>query len=109
MSYFERKLYKKCNKLRRNYEIDEILYRELVRLTKIYDASLADLINISIEYLIKTDNVRLYEKDINENSVSHTMLVREPNVVGLEKLKEKYGISISKLVNIAIKNALAEE
>lgn len=109
MSYFDRKLYKKCNKLRRNYEIDEFLYNELTKLTNIYDASLADLINVSIEYLIKSDNVVLYEKDVSENSVSHTVLVRESNVVGLEKLKEKYGISISKLVNIAIKNALAEE
>jgi len=100
---------KRENKLRRNYEIEDSLYSKLEELSKIYDASVTDLINECLLHLIETENIRLYEKDPTEISVTHTLLIRESNLVGLEQLKGKYGVSIFKLVNIAIRNVLHEK
>ena len=99
---------KRENKFRRNYEIEDSLYSKLEELSKVYDASVTELINVCLSNLIETENVIVYQKDDNELSVTHTILVRESNLSGLENLKAKYGVSISKLVNIAIRNILSE-
>jgi len=97
---------KRENKIRRNYEIEDSLYTKLEELTKDYDASVTDLINACLAHLIETENIALYQKADGEISVTHTLLIRESNLSGLEKLKAKYGVSIYKLVNIAIRNVL---
>ena len=97
---------KRENKIRRNYEIEDSLYSKLEGYAKIYDASVTDLINECISNLIKTENIILYEKNDDELSVTHTLLIKESNLSGLEKLKDKYGVSIYRLVNIAIRNVL---
>ena len=106
MSYLDSRHNKREKKLRRNYEIDSSLYESLEELTLIYQATVVDLINTAIEYLIKTENVLLYEKPKNEITTIHTINIRESNIAGMDKLKDKYGISIYKLVNIAIRNLL---
>ena len=99
---------KRENKIRRNYEIDDSLYSKLEELSKIYDASVTDLINECLSNLIHTENIQLYEKNSADLMVTHTLLIRQSNLSGLEKLKEKYGVSIFKLVNISIRNVLNE-
>ena len=108
MNFIDKKFDKRETKLRRNYEIEDTLYSKLEDLSKIYDATVADLINASLEYLILTENIVLYERNKSEIVVTHTVLIKESNLAGLEKLKIKYGVSIYKLVNIAIKNLLEE-
>lgn len=108
MGYFDEKFYKRAKKHRRNYEIDDDLYTRLESYTRIYEAKMTDLVNASIEHLIETENIVLYQKSDDQLPVTHTFLVRESNVAGLERLKAKYGVSIYKLVNIAIKNVLDE-
>jgi len=105
---FDQAFKKRENKIRRNYEIDDSLYSKLEELSKVYDASVTDLINECLTNLIQTENIQLYEKDGNELSVTHTLLIKESNLSGIERLKEKYGVSIFKLVNIAIRNILNE-
>ena len=105
---FDHAFKKRENKMRRNYEIEDSLYIRLEELSKVYDASVAELINECLTELIKSENIQLYEKDSAALMVTHTLLIRESNLSGLEKLKEKYGVSIFKLVNIAIRNALSE-
>ena len=105
---FDNVFRKRENKIRRNYEIDDVLYSKLEELAKIYDASVTELINECLSNLIETENIVLYGKSGNELLVTHTLLIRESNLVGLEKLKDKYGVSIYKLVNIAIRNVLNE-
>lgn len=73
-----------------------------------YDATVTDLVNASLEHLIESEQISLYKKAANDFSVTHTLLIRESNLAGLEDLKAKYGVSIYKLVNIAIKNVLDE-
>ena len=110
MDYFDNKFYKREKRIRRNYEIDDSLYTRLEEYSTIYEASVADLINACIENLINNDNgdITVYEKDEREISVLHTILIRESNIKGLDTLKDKYGLSIYKLVNIAIKSTLEE-
>jgi len=105
---FEQAFKKREKKIRRNYEIDDSLYSKLEELSKVYDASVADLINECLSNLIQSENVQLYEKDRGVLPVTHTLMIRESNLSGLEKLKAKFGVSIFKLVNIAIRNVLNE-
>lgn len=108
MNYFDEKFNKREEKIRRNYEIEDQLYSRLEQLTKVYEASVTDLINACLERLVETESINLYGREESEILVTHTLLIRESNITGLEKLKEKYGVSIYKLVNIAIKNVLNE-
>ena len=109
MGILDRYLLKRDNILRKKVEIDNTLYEEVVELSKIYDASANKIINIAILGLIESENVKLYKKPDNEISVPHSLLIREELYKKLEKFREKYGISIYRLVNIAIKNVIDEE
>lgn len=108
MSYFSR-FYKKENLISRSLDIDEELYSELENLSKnVYEASISKLVNASIEMLVETENIQLYERK-NKSYVSRSFLIREGLLNGLYNLKEKYRVSICLLVNVAVRNALIEE
>lgn len=106
MNTFDKYLLKKDKLLRRRIEIDNSLYEQLVKLADVYDASINKLVNIAIIELIKTENVNVYEKPNNEIIEAHNFAIRESSYNKLEELKNKYGLSIYKLTNIAIYNAL---
>lgn len=76
---------------------------------KVYHTSTNQLINGCIEELIKTKNIKIYEKKKGEIPVQHSLLIRESLFNELEEMRKKYNLSIYKLVNIAIKNALDEQ
>lgn len=108
MSCFS-KFYKKEKLVSRTLEIDETLYNELEKLSKeVYDASISKLVNAAIEEILKTENIKPYERK-NMLYVSRSFLIRSSFLEGLHKFKIKYGISIRLLVNIAIRNVLIEE
>lgn len=106
--YFDDKFTKRKAKYRKNYDIDEKLYSQLSEYTKVYNASIADLLNACIEHLIETEDIRVHKKSGEELYISHTFYVREENIKGLEKLKDKYGISIYRLVNMSIRNVICQ-
>lgn len=109
MSCFSR-FYKKEEKISKTLEIEETLYYELERLSKeVYDASISKLVNAAIEEIIETENVKLYEKDKNTLYVTRSFLIRSSFLEKIYELKEKYGVSVRLLVNVAIRNALIEE
>lgn len=109
MSYFSSKFYKKEKSINRSLNIDEDLYAELERLSNnVYDASITKLVNAAIEKLIETENIQIYERK-NKSYVSRSFLVRESLLDGLYELKDKYGVSICLLINVAIRNVLLEE
>ncbi len=108
MGAFDR-FWKKDNLLKKTIVIENELYDKLDELaSEIYQTSTNQLINGCIEELIKTKDVKIYKKDRKELSVQHSLLIRETLFNGLEEMKEQYNLSIYKLVNIAIKNALDE-
>lgn len=106
MNTFDKYLLKKDKLLRRRIEIDNSLYEKLSNLSDIYDASINKLVNIAIIEMISTGNVKIYQKPDNEISEAHNFAIRESSYKKLEELKSKYGLSIYKLTNIAIYNAL---
>ena len=106
MSIFDKYLFKKEKLIKRRIEIDSSLYEKLVELSNEYDASINKLVNIAIFEMIKTEHVTVYEKPENEIVEAHNFAIRESSYNDMEKLKSKYGLSIYKLTNIAINNAV---
>ena len=103
------RLYRKEKLISRTLDIDEELYYKLEFLSnERYDASISKLVNISIEELVRTENVQIYKRK-NNSYVSRSFLLRESVLDGLYELKSKYRIPIYLLVNIAIRNVLIEE
>jgi hypothetical protein len=93
--------------VRRRIEIDNSLFDKLEYFAKnTYDASINKLVNIAILELIETKDVKIYERPQNEKTAPHNFLIRNSSYKELEKLKMSYGVSIFKLVNIAIYNAI---
>ena len=103
------RLYRKEKLISRTLDIDEELYYKLEFLSnERYDASISKLVNISIEELVRTENVQIYKRK-NNSYVSRSFLLRESVLDGLYELKSKYRIPIDLLVNIAIRNVLIDE
>lgn len=99
--------YDKEKLIRKTVEIDNDLYDKLSEILKgKCNTSVNMLINASIEELIKTENINLYAKEDKYSTMKRSLLIKESFSNGLNKLKEKYNISISKLINMAIKNAV---
>ena len=105
----EKYFWKREDKIKRNYDIDDVLFEKMRYATDIYDAGIADIFNACIMELIQNEDVRLYETKESDTYAAHTFYVLESNVAGLEKLNAKYGVSIRKLVNIAIRNVFEKE
>ena len=106
MNWYKR-FYKKEKWVKKSVEIEGNLYDRLKEISaNELDASINKIVNVAILELIKTENINIYVKKENEISEPHSFLIRESSYIKLEKLREKYGISICRLVNIAINNAL---
>ena len=86
------RLYRKEKLISRTLDIDEELYYKLEFLSnERYDASISKLVNISIEELVRTENVQIYKRK-NNSYVSRSFLLRESVLDGLYELKSKYRI-----------------
>ena len=103
---FDKYLLKKDKYVRRRIQIDNSLYEQLSKFTDIYDASINKLINIAILEIINKDDIQLYKRANNEIAEYHNFAIRETSYRAMEKMKIKYGLSIHKIVNIAIYNTL---
>lgn len=108
MGTFDR-FWKRDKLLKKTIDIDNSLYEKLNELSKtVYHTSTNQLINACIEELLNTKNIKIYEKPEGEITDQRSLLIRKSLFDGLEELRDKYDISIYKLVNIAIKNAIDE-
>ena len=103
---FDKYFYKRDNILKRRIEIDASLYERLKELSETYEASINKLVNVAIMEMLETNNVNLYDRPVNEIAESHNFNIRESAYRELEKLSDKHHLSIYKLVNIAIYNAV---
>lgn len=95
--------------IQKTIEIESNLYDKIEYLSEnIYDASISKIINACIDDLIEKENVQLYTKEDNELFTKHSIILRKRSLDNLNLLKEKYGISVYKLIHIAIKNVILE-
>lgn len=106
MEWYER-FYTKEKWVKKSAEIEGSLYDRLKEIAgKELDASINKIIDACVDDLKLEDKVIIYQKEKNEINVARSIIVRESVYKKLEDLREKYGISISKIINIAIKAGL---
>lgn len=106
MEWYKR-FYKKEKWIKKSAEIEGNLYDRLKEISdKELDASINKIIDACVDDLKLEDKVVIYRKEKNEINVARSIIIRESVYKKLEDLREKYGISISKIINIAIKLGL---
>lgn len=103
---FDKYFLKRDNILKRRIEIDVSLYSKLKELSEIYDASINKLVNVAIIEMVENNNVNIYDRSEREITESHNFNIRESVYRELEILRYRHHLSIYKLVNIAIYNAI---
>lgn len=102
------RLYKKDNHtVQKSINIEDKLYTRLKKLVeKEYDATISDIINVCIEDLVSSGNVKYYAKPEGEITIYRSVMIRKENVEALNKITKETGISFTRLVNIAMKEFL---
>lgn len=106
MEWFNR-FYKKEKWVKKSAEIEGNLYDILKEISsKELDASINKIIDACVDSLELGDKVVIYKKEKDEINVARSIIIRESTYKKLEDMREKYGISISKLINIAIRTGL---
>lgn len=102
------RLYKKSNyTIQKSINLEDRLYTKLKEIVdKEYDATISDIVNICIEDLISTGNIKYYAKPTDEITIYRSVMIRKENVEALNKITQETGISLTRLVNIAMKEFL---
>ena len=102
------KLYKKGNyTIQKSINLEDKLYTRLKEVTeKEYDATISEVVNICIEELVSKDNIKYYSKPEGEIVIYRSVMVRRENVEALNRINKRTGISVTRLINIAIKEFL---
>ena len=107
MSAIDR-LYKKNNStVQKSINLEDKLYTDLKQIAeKEYDATISDVINVCIEDLVSNGNVKYYAKPEGEITIYRSIMIRKENVKALNEITKETGISLTRLVNIAMKEFL---
>ena len=107
MSAIDR-LYSINNKtVKKSINIDDSLYKRLMRFTKKnYDATFSEVMNVCIEEYVYENKPSFYEKPENETVTYRSIMIRKENLEALNKITQETGISLTRLVNIAMKEFL---
>ena len=101
------RFYEKEKWVKKSVEIEGNLYDKLKEIAnEELDASVNKIIDACIDDFEIAEKVVIYRKRKDEINVARSIIIRESIYKKLEDMREKYGISISKLVNIAIRTGL---
>ena len=102
------RLYLRSNPaIQKSISIDDSLYEKLKTLiNKKYDATISDIINVALENYIDKNNPTFYEKPKLESTTYRTIMLRKDNLTGLQRMHKESGISVTRLLNSAIKEFL---
>ncbi len=103
MEWYNR-FYPKEKWVKKSAEIEGKLYDRLKEIAdKELDASVNKIIDACVDDFKMEAKIVIYKKDKNEINVARSIIIRESTYKKLEEMREKYGISISKLINIAVR------
>lgn len=104
------RLYEKDNyTIQRSVNLEDTLYTRLKELVeKKYDASISDIINVSIEHYINRNEIKYVPKDKDEITIYRSVMIRKKNFDTLTEISNKTGIFVTRLINMAIKQFLDE-
>lgn len=104
------RLYKKGNyTIQKSINLDNELYTKLKHIVDYeYDVSMSELVNICIEKMLSKCNIKYYAKPEGEISIYRSIMIRKDNVEKLKEIHNKTGISVTRLINLAIKEFIDE-
>ena len=107
MSAIDR-LYSIDNKtINKTINIEDRLYNKIMKFTKEnYDATFSEIINVCIEEYVERNRPSFYEKPKLETVTYRSMMIRKENLINLQKIHKKTGISVTRLLNGAVKEFL---
>lgn len=99
------RLYLKANyTMQKSVNLDDRLYTRIKEIAD-YDlyASLSDLVNVCIEEMLLKGRVFYYPKPYGEIALYRSLMLRKDNLRRLEEIKNIRGFSITRMINLAIK------
>lgn len=107
MSAIDR-LYPINNKaIKKTINIEDKLYNRIMKFTlDNYDATFSDIINVCIEDYVEKGNPSFYEKPKMETVTYRSIMIRKDNLSSLKTMYQKTGISVTRLLNCAVKEFL---
>ena len=105
------KLYKKDNTtISKSINIDDSLYEKIKQsIAKKYDANISDIINVALEEYIERNKPQFYAKPKMETVTYRNLMLRKNNIKKLREYHQKTGISVTRLLNGAIKEFFENE
>lgn len=93
--------------VKKTVNIDDSLYKRLMKYAKKnYDATFSEIINVCIEEYIDENNPSFYEKPKLETVTYRSIMIRKQNLNNLQKMYKRTGISVTRLLNCAVKEFL---
>lgn len=104
------RLYRINNKtIKKTINIEDNLYKKLMEhVQSTFDATFSEIINVCIEDYINKNQPVFYEKPKSETVTYRSIMIRKENLSNLQKMYKKTGISVTRLLNAAVKDFLEE-
>ena len=107
MSAIDRLYFINNKTIKKTVNIDDTLYNKLMKLVKKnYDATFSEVVNVCIEEYIEKNKPSFYEKPKLETVTYRSIMIRKENLKNLQAMYKKTGISVTRLLNGAIKEFL---
>ncbi len=102
------RLYRKDNYIiQKSINIEDKLYTKLKELIdEEFDSTISEVVNVCVEELILKENLKYYAKPEGEIVIYRSIMLRKENVDALSKINHETGISVTRLINMAIKEFL---
>lgn len=95
--------------IKKTINIEDDLYKRLMKyVKKTYDATFSEIINVCIEDYIEKNKPSFYEKPKNETVTYRSIMIRKENLANLKQMHKQTGISVTRLLNGAVKEFLEE-
>ncbi|MCI8518595.1 MAG: hypothetical protein HFJ51_00165 [Clostridia bacterium] len=104
------RLYRKQNyTIQKSINLEDKLYTKLKYIAETeYDATISEVINVCIENLLAKKIIKYYPKPEGEIIIYRSIMIRKENEEALRGVNLEKGISVTRLINTAIKEFIEE-